>query len=177
MNARDDYRATEQGTAGHASPRLFVFARHAESAANAAALALGARPVPVSIEPGLDDIQAGHLDGRPLEDYWAWKENHALADPFPGGESVDDARIRYAAALRRLLTRTERVTLIILHELALRWIAETATGSRLLPDAALGNAMPYLFEKDAVERATVGLEELARPVAGSRLASATTTAT
>ena len=50
------------------------------------------------------------------------------------------------------------MTLIILHELALRWIAETATGSRLPPDAAFGNAMPYLFEKDAVERAAVRLE-------------------
>ncbi len=72
---------------------------------------------------------------------------------------------RPAAALWRLLSPTERVTLIILHELALRWIAETATGLPLLPDAAFGNAMPYLFEEDALERAAVRIEEMARPVA------------
>jgi broad specificity phosphatase PhoE len=124
--------------------------------------------VPVLIEPGLDELQAGDLDGGPLEDYWAWKENHTSADRFPHGESVDEARIRYAAALWRLLARTERVTLIILHELALRWIAESATRSLVLPDAAFGNAMPYLFEAHAVVRAAVRLEEIARPVAPDR---------
>ena len=126
-----------------------------------AALALAARPVPVLIEPGLDELRAGDLDGRPLNDYRAWKENHSSADRFPNGESVDEARVRYAAALWRLLSRAERVTLIILHELALRWIAETATRSLLAPNAAFGNAMPYLFEAGAVMNAAVRLEKMA----------------
>lgn len=206
LNARDNYRAIEQAPA-QIPPRLFIFARHAESTANTsgvvssdphrpvalthrgreqarelgaqvagldielavatrfqrtqetAALALAARPVPVLIEPGLDELQAGDLDGSPLQDYWAWKENHTSADRFPNGESVDEARIRYATALWRLLSRTERVTLIILHELALRWIGETATGWPFLPNAAFGNAMPYLFEAHAVVRAAARLED------------------
>ncbi len=216
MNGRDNYRVIERAPADQVSPRLFVFARHAESTANTAgivssdprrsvalthrgreqaralgaqvaglgielavatrfqrtqetaALALAARAVPIVIEPGLDELQAGDFDGGPLEDYWAWKDQHASADRFPNGESVDEARIRYAAALRRLSSRAERVTLIILHELALRWITEAAIGSPLLPDAAFGNAMPYLFEKDAIERAAVRLEKMARPGAPER---------
>jgi broad specificity phosphatase PhoE len=210
MTGRDDFGAIERGSAGQASPRLFVFARHAESTANTsglvssdperpvtlthrgrqqarglgaqvagldielavatrfrrtqetAALAVGTRPVPVLIESGLDEIQARDLDGSPLEDYWAWKNSHTSADRFPNGESVDEARTRHAAALRRLLSRTERVMLIVVHELALRWIAETATGSPLPPDS-FGNAMVYLFGEHAVERAAVRLEKIAAP--------------
>lgn len=126
-----------------------------------AKLALGARHVPVLIEPGLDEIQAGDLDGRPVEDYWAWKGNHDPVDRFPNGESVGEARIRYAAALRRLLSRTERVTLVILHELALRWIAEAATRPLLPLDASFGNAMPYLFDERGLEQAAARLAEIA----------------
>jgi len=216
MNARDNHMAIEQAPTSQVSPRLFVFARHAESTANTAglvssdprrsvalthrgreqarelgaqvagldielvvatryqrtqetaALALAARPVPVLIEPGLDELRAGDFDGSPLEDYWAWKANHTSADRFPNGESVDEARIRYAAALWRLLSRTERVTLIIVHELALRSIAETATHSPFVPNAALGNAMPYLFETHTVMRAAGRLDKMARPLAPDR---------
>jgi broad specificity phosphatase PhoE len=190
-------------------PRLFVFARHAESTSNVsgdvssdpdrsvaltdrgreqardlgaqiagididlalttrfvrtqntAQLALGERTVPILIDSDLDEIQAGDFDGHPLEDYWAWKETHAPAERFPNGESVDEAQRRYAAALRRLLSRTERVTLIILHQLALRWIAESAIGSPLRRHATFANATPYLFGEDAVQRAVVRLEKLA----------------
>jgi broad specificity phosphatase PhoE len=193
-------------------PRLFVFARHAESTSNisgrvssdpdrsvaltargreqarnlgaqiagidielalttrfvrtqdTAQLALGARPVPILIDPDLDEIRAGDLDGHPLEDYWAWKETHSPAERFPNGESVDEARLRCAAALRRLLFRTDRVALIILHEVALRWIAESAMGSRWRPHGTFANAMPYLFGERAVERAVERLEESARLV-------------
>jgi broad specificity phosphatase PhoE len=128
--------------------RLFIFARHAESAANAehvlstnpsqpvaltergraqaralaaqlanvpidlavcsrllrtretASIALSGRPVPVVVEPGFDEIQAGDLDGRPIEAYWEWLGQHTASDRFPRGESFDDALRRYASALR-----------------------------------------------------------------------------
>jgi broad specificity phosphatase PhoE len=111
--------------------RLFVFARHAESTANAAhvlssdpsrpvaltargrvqARALGAqlanvpvdlavgtrllrtrqtidialhgRQIPVLIEPGFDELQAGDLDGAPIEAYRSWKHLHAPGQPPP----------------------------------------------------------------------------------------------
>src|SRR5690349_20042881 len=158
--------------------RLFVFARHAESAANAAdvlstspsqpvaltargrtqARALGAqlaglqvdlavgtrllrtqqtidlalrgRPVPTLIEPGLDEIRAGDLDGARIDAYRSWRDQHTAADRLPHGESIDDALQRYADALGRLLGRKEKVTLVVIHEIALRNIAAAAaTGS------------------------------------------------
>jgi len=187
--------------------RLFAFARHAESEANAAhvfssdpsrpvgltargraqARALGAqlaglhidlavgtrllrtqqtidialdgRPVPILIEPGFDELQAGDLDGAPMAAYWSWKHEHTSADRLPHGESIHDALRRYADALRRLLAREETVTLVITHELALRYIS--AGGVPPVPGTAFPNAVPYLFDRHAVRRAAASLDALA----------------
>jgi broad specificity phosphatase PhoE len=186
--------------------RLFVFARHAESAANAAnvvnsdpaqafaltargrmqartlgtqlanvhidlavgsrllrtqqtiELALEGRQVPVLIDPGFDEIQLGDLEGTRIEAYRYWRDRHAPGDRMPHGESIEDALRRYAAALRRLLARTETVTLVVIHELALRYItAAAATGSPPLNGTAVRNAVPYLFGEPAVRRAAASL--------------------
>jgi len=156
--------------------RLFVFARHAESVANAASMlssspsrpvaltargrtqarALGAqlaslhvdlavgtrllrtrqtidialdgRQVPTLIEPGFDEIRAGDLEGAPIEAYRSWQDQHTPGDRLPHGESIEDALRRYAGALRRLLGRTEAVTLVVIHDLAVRYIAATGRG-------------------------------------------------
>jgi broad specificity phosphatase PhoE len=148
--------------------RLFVFARHAESVANAANLlnsnpsqsvaltargrtqarvlgaqlaslhvdlavgtrllrtqqtigiALDGREVPTLIEPGFDEIRAGDLEGAPIEAYRCWQDQHTPGDRLPHGESIQEALRRYAGALRRLLDRTETVTLVVIHDLALR---------------------------------------------------------
>ncbi len=196
--------------------RLFVFARHAESAANAALvlstdpgrpaaltergraqarefgaqlagltidiavcsrlartketidIALESRAVPVLIDPGFDELRAGDLDGEPIQEYWDWMRQHSADDRLPQGESVDDALRRYAGALRRLLARTELITLVVTHELALRHIARAANpGSPPSGDAALGNAVPYLFDNDALRHAAAILaapERYAQPV-------------
>src|SRR5512134_190301 len=59
--------------------------------------------VPLAVEPLLDDIDVGDLEGELLETYRAWKHGNARNVPFPGGESLDDAARRYAAAFGRLL--------------------------------------------------------------------------
>jgi broad specificity phosphatase PhoE len=197
--------------------RLFVFARHAESSANAhhvissdpsrpvaltargraQARALGAqlanlpidlavgtrllrtqqtigialegRPVPVLIEPGFDELQAGDLDGAPMQTYWAWKHEHTANEPLPHGESPNHAVRRYAGALRRLLARTEPVTLVVLHELALRHIiSAAASGMSQLPGTGFSNAVPYLFDERAVRRAADALPTLTLPVGPDR---------
>jgi len=72
-----------------------------------AEIALEGRHVPIEVEPLLDDIDVGDLEGMRLEDYRAWKREHTRKDPFPGGESLDAAALRYAQAFRKLLDRPE----------------------------------------------------------------------
>ena len=188
--------------------RLFVFARHGESVANAAnmlnsnpsqtvaltargrtqARALGAqlanlhvdlavgtrllrtrqtidialdgREVPTLIEPGFDEIHAGDLEGAPIEAYRSWQDQHTPGDRLPNGESIEDALRRYTGALRRLLGRTETITLVVIHDLALRYIAAAATSPLPSNGTAFPNAVPYLFDQPAARRAAASLAAL-----------------
>jgi hypothetical protein len=49
----------------------------------------------------------GLRGAAPIEAYWTWKERHTSHDLLPNGESVDEALLRYAGALERLLGRDE----------------------------------------------------------------------
>jgi broad specificity phosphatase PhoE len=193
--------------------RLFIFARHAESALNAAGvlssdpsrpigltprgreqarqlgqqlanlnidlavatrflrtretveLALQGRDVPLHVESDLDEIRAGVFEGEPISAYWAWKDEHGRGERFPHGESLDDAARRHAGALRRLLRRAEAVTLIVGHELAIRYIVEAAAGANTLglSDMRIANATPYFFDETALRNAVERLDALALP--------------
>ena len=83
---------------------LCVHSRFGRTRATAR-IALQGRTVPVVVEPLLDDIDVGELEGRSIDDYRAWKREHTRADPFPGGESLDDAARRYATASARVCPR------------------------------------------------------------------------
>jgi broad specificity phosphatase PhoE len=127
-----------------------------------AEIALAGRDVPFAVEPLLDDIDVGDFDGAPLDEYRAWKHGHPRHVPFPGGESLDDAARRYAAGFRRLLEREESSMLIVCHEIPLRYALNGAVGSDSLdgPAHELVNAVPYLFDERALERAVAGIERL-----------------
>lgn len=127
-----------------------------------AELALAGRSVPLEVEPLLDDIYVGELEGRSIDDYRAWKREHTRADPFPGGESLDDAARRYAGAFERLLERPERRILIVCHEIPIRYALNAAGGSGDLdgPAHALGNCIPHLFDEVGLRRAVDGITEL-----------------
>jgi probable phosphoglycerate mutase len=129
-----------------------------------ARLALGAREVPLLEEPLLDDVNVGDLDGVPIADYRAWKKEHRRADPFPGGESLDDAARRYARGFRVLLARPEEVVLVVTHEIPIRYALNAADGSDDLdgPEHAIPNATPYLFDSSALERAAERIDEITR---------------
>jgi broad specificity phosphatase PhoE len=134
-------------------------------AVQTANIALDGRPVPHELDPDLGDIRIGQLEGRSLADYRASKP-HADRDlSFPGGESLNDAARRYAAAYQRLCDRDERTTLVVCHEIPVRYAVNTAGGSGEL-DAPLhdvANATPYLFDEPALRRAATRLTELASP--------------
>jgi probable phosphoglycerate mutase len=127
-------------------------------------IALAGRDVPTIEEPGLDDIDVGELEGESLDDYRAWKARHTRNDAFPGGESLNDAARRYAAAARRLLAREEPFTLVVCHDIPVRYLVNAAAGSDELdgPHHAIPNATAFLFAEDALARAAARIDELAR---------------
>ena len=133
------------------------------------AIALEGRRVPLLEEPLLDDVDVGELDGRTIDEYRAWKARHARSDPFPGGESLDDAARRYAAAFRRLLARPEQCVLVVCHEIPVRYALNAAAGSDDLdgPAHVIANATPYLFDEASLERAAARIESLVGGTQGS----------
>ena len=133
-----------------------------------AAIALTGRDdVPVQVEPLLDDIDIGDLEGEPVESYRTWKHGHTRADPFPGGESLDDAARRYAAGLGALLDSPWRSVLVVCHEIPVRYALNGAAGSDSLdgPAHEIANAVPYLFDEEGLERAVRGIERILGKIA------------
>jgi probable phosphoglycerate mutase len=127
--------------------------------------ALAGRDVPFEVEPLLDDIDVGDLEGESIDDYRAWKAQHARADAFPGGESLDDVARRYVQGFRRLLERHtgSGSVLVVCHEIPIRYALNGAAGSTDLdgPVHEIPNATPFVFDRGALERAAAGVEALA----------------
>ena len=157
----------EAGRLGHQLAQLpidlAVHTRFARTRDTAAAI-LGGRVVPTLEEPLLDDIDVGDLEGQTIGDYRAWKRGHRRDEPFPGGESLDDAARRYARAFRALLARPERCVLVVCHEIPVRYALNAAAGSNDLdgPEHAIPNATPYLFGAGELGRAAARIESLVR---------------
>ena len=131
-----------------------------------ARLALEGRlDVPWHVEPELNDVRIGELEGRTLAEYRTWKHSHDPGEPFPGGESLDETARRYGAAYRRLLDREEATILCVCHEIPVRYAVNAAAGSDDLdsPVHDIANATPYVFDPAGLARA---VERLAR--AGAR---------
>jgi broad specificity phosphatase PhoE len=124
--------------------------------------ALAGRDVPFEAEALLDDIDVGELEGYRIEDYRAWKHSHERNEPFPGGESLDDAARRYAEAFRHLLASPYRSVLLVTHEIPIRYALNGAAGSDSLdgPAHEIANATPYVFDEEGLKRAVAGIERL-----------------
>lgn len=127
-----------------------------------ARLALGERDVPHAVVPDLDDVRVGDLEGRTLTEYRAWKQHNSRREPFPGGESLDDAAARFAGAFGALLERPEPVILVVCHEIPVRYAVNSAAGSTTLdgPVHHIGNAVPYVFDEQGLAAAVAGIERL-----------------
>jgi broad specificity phosphatase PhoE len=127
-----------------------------------AELALAGRNVPFGEEPLLDDIDVGDLEGSTIADYRAWKRGRTRSDPFPGGESLDDAARRYADAFDRLVEGEGTRVLVICHEIPIRYAINAAAGSETLdgPVHDIENASPFLFTAEALARAADEIREL-----------------
>jgi broad specificity phosphatase PhoE len=128
-----------------------------------ARIALEGRQIPLSEDELLDDVRIGELEGWTVDEYRDWKRDHTRADRFPGGESLDDAAHRYAEAFRELLERPYKRVLVVCHEIPIRYALNAAGNSADLdhPVHLIPNAMPFLFDNDALAAAADRIDRLA----------------
>ena len=136
-----------------------------ERALETARIALDGREVPFAVEPLLDDIKIGELEGQSLADYRVVKRQIGRKQPFPGGESLDDAAERYAVAFERLTGAGAERVLVICHEIPVRYALNSAAGADALdgpPFHDIRNAVPYLFDGATLGRAAARIRELAQ---------------
>jgi broad specificity phosphatase PhoE len=156
----------------HVHPQLLVHTRFARTV-ETAKLALGERfdLIPKLELAALDDVDVGNLDGLLIDEYHVWKDAHTRHDRFPGGESLDEAARRYAAAFRALVERPEERVLVVCHDVPLRYLLNGADRSDDLdwPHNKIPNATPFLFSEGALVCAAEQIDRIvyARLVAGA----------
>jgi len=128
-----------------------------------ASIALTGREVPQAVDPELNDIRIGELEGKTLDQYHQWKQGRTRAEPFPAGESLNDAARRYAGAYERILRRQDPTILVVCHEIPVRYAINAAAGSDNLdgPQHDVANATPYVFDEAGLRRAIDRIRELA----------------
>jgi 2,3-bisphosphoglycerate-dependent phosphoglycerate mutase len=126
-------------------------------------IALGSREVPHLVDDDLGDVRIGGLEGKTLDAYRASPAHANRKVRFPGGESLDEAALRYAAAFERLGSRDEQTTLVVCHEIPVRYVVNAAGGSDDLnaPLRSVANAVPYLFDDESIARAVARIRALA----------------
>jgi probable phosphoglycerate mutase len=83
-------------------------------------IALDGRNIPHEIDPDLGDVRIGSLEGGSLADYRRSAAHLDRDVAFPGGESLNAAARRYAAAFLRLCDRPEPTMFVAWHELPVR---------------------------------------------------------
>src|SRR5256885_15782405 len=91
-------------------------------------IALADRDVPHLVDEELGDVRIGELEGGSLDAYRETPAHSNRNERFPGGESLDEAALRYAGACERLLARDEPVPLLVCHEVPARVPAHAAGG-------------------------------------------------
>jgi broad specificity phosphatase PhoE len=126
-------------------------------------IALAGREVPHLVDDDLGDVRIGELEGESLDAYRAAPAHGNRKERFPGGESLDEAALRYADAFERLLARDEAATFVVCHEIPVRYLANAAAGSDDLngPLRLVANAAPYLFDEESLRRAVERIRKLA----------------
>ena len=148
-------RAAGRRSCAHVPLDLCVHTRFGRTL-ETAELALRGRDVPLELTSRCSTTSTSASSrATTIEEYRAWKREHHRSDPFPGGESLDDAARRYAKAFRKLLRREETSILVVTHEIPVRYALNAAAGSNDLdgPAHQLANATPYIFDKESLTKA------------------------
>jgi probable phosphoglycerate mutase len=90
---------------------------------------LDGRDVPREVCPDLDDVHLGDLEGAPVDEYRAWRnENGPAARPPGGAESRLDALARYVRGYEWVLGRPGRLTLVVTHDIPIRFLRNAMAG-------------------------------------------------
>ncbi len=163
LTGRGEQQARELGRQVSGLEIDLVVTSRFPRAQETARLAVAGRNVPELVDPELDDVRLGELEGQTIAAYRAWKHAHSRGDRFPGGESLDAAAARFAGAFDALLERTEQAVLVVCHEIPVRYAINAAAGSEAL-DAPLHdvqNALPYVFDEVGLAAAVAGIKRLA----------------
>jgi probable phosphoglycerate mutase len=126
-------------------------------------IALDGRDVPHLVDEELGDVRIGELEGASLDAYRETPAHSNRKERFPGGESLDEAALRYAGVFERLLARDEPATLVVCHEIPVRYLVNAAKGSGELdgPLHYVANATPYVFDDTSLRSAVERIRELA----------------
>jgi alpha-ribazole phosphatase len=123
-------------------------------------IALAGRPVGRIVVPELNDPLYGSYEGGPLHAYLAWAvANDSEAAPPGGGERRRAIVARYAAGLRRILDRPERVVLVVTHSLPVAYVLMALAGHDPAPRVPLVEyAEPHVATAAELERTVARLE-------------------
>lgn len=121
---------------------------------------LAGRDVPVEVYPEFDDVRLGVFEGRPVDEFRAWRHEHGPAAAPPGGESRLDTLRRYADGYARLLRTTHQpCTLAVVHDVTIRMMVNAVAGDNPIdgPVTHIPNATPYRF---TAAQLSAGLERM-----------------
>jgi broad specificity phosphatase PhoE len=123
-------------------------------------IALEGRVVPRLVVPELNDPRYGRFEGGALETYRSWASGASSRDDVPGGgESRWSIVERYARGFRRVLARSERTVLVVIHSLPIAYVLAAQNGDAPAPRVPLvRHAHPYRFSQAELERAVSLLE-------------------
>jgi broad specificity phosphatase PhoE len=123
-------------------------------------LALAGRDVLRLVMPELNDVRFGRFEGGTLADYRRWAgENEPTVEAPGGGESRSATVARYVSAYRKILTRRERIILVVAHGLPIRYVLNALAETDPAPLVEqIAYAEPYTVPAPELERAVERLE-------------------
>lgn len=98
-------------------------------AAETLGLLLDGRDLPREVCADLDDVRLGDLEGAPVDEYRAWRDEYGPeARPPGGGESRIDALTRYVGGFEWVLGRPQRFALVVTHDIPIRFLRNAIAG-------------------------------------------------
>ncbi len=123
-------------------------------------IALAGRQVPRVALAALNDPLYGRYEGGPLAEYLAWAvESDSATEPPGGGEARQAIVARYAAAFRGILTRPERVILLVTHSLPIAYALLALEGREPAPRLPqVEYVKPYVLTSDELAAVITRLE-------------------